>query len=197
MRGLNGAAAVGLGVFTSISGSVTSIPSPEGVVRRFYNHIVRYHPLGIPEGKDKRTLWPLLSRKASRLLDTARECQEDYFRRHRGLPNASELKAELGWLEAGLFSGLHEKARPSAVSIGHVSTISADLVRVDLQFTYRDTYQQSYVIDWNGAALVGREGDRYAIDEIILIDEKGNERHVLAEAFPECNGAQWIPEPGR
>jgi len=52
-------------------------PRPEDVVKELYAIIVARQPLGIPTGDDKAAIWPLLSRRLIRRLETAKACEID------------------------------------------------------------------------------------------------------------------------
>src|SRR5260370_7015430 len=56
--------------------------SPVEVVRVFYTYVTTYRPLGIPMGRAKKALWPLLSKRLVRELDTLPPCEDDYYRRY-------------------------------------------------------------------------------------------------------------------
>src|SRR5262249_24075907 len=57
-------------------------------VRAFYTDIVRYHPLGIPQGRAKKALWPLLSKRLVRGLASLQACDDDYYRSYRDVLEA-------------------------------------------------------------------------------------------------------------
>src|ERR1700722_14303859 len=50
-------------------------------VRVFYTYVTRYQPLGIPRGRAKKALWPLMSKRLGRELDSLQACDDDYYRR--------------------------------------------------------------------------------------------------------------------
>jgi hypothetical protein len=84
----------------------------EAVVIRLYKQVVSRKPLGIPRGKDRKAIWPLLSRDLIQRMRVAKECEKDYFRQYPD-PN---LKPAFGWLEFGLFSGANEQAAPPVLA---------------------------------------------------------------------------------
>lgn len=45
----------------------------EAVVIRLYQQVVSRKPLGIPSGKDRKAIWPLLSRDLSERMTVAEE----------------------------------------------------------------------------------------------------------------------------
>jgi hypothetical protein len=54
--------------------------TPDQVVQDLYAQIVKTRPVGIPKGVDRAALWPLLSKRLIRVLETAQRCKADYFR---------------------------------------------------------------------------------------------------------------------
>ena len=83
-------------------------------VRVFYTYITKYQPLGLPQGRAKKDLWPLLSKRLVRELDALQSCDDDYYRRYGDYLRANQFKPVTPWLEHGLFSGPNEAAIPSA-----------------------------------------------------------------------------------
>jgi hypothetical protein len=51
-------------------------------VRVFYAYITRYQQLGIPYGRAKKALWPLLSERLAQQLDSLEACDKNYYRRY-------------------------------------------------------------------------------------------------------------------
>lgn len=186
--------------------TVAADPSPTavgGAVQAFYGEVIKRHPLGIPTGEDKRALWPLLSMRLARTLDTLQACENDYFEGNRRLftpEQAAQLKPSIGWMEYGLFSGGGaEMALPAAVAVTHVASVGGGRFRVYLEFTYKDTHEtygrppdESNTFEWTGIAKVVFEGGRYVIDDFIPIDiDSGKRLPGLAQLFPECKGPRW------
>jgi hypothetical protein len=168
-------------------------------VEAFYAHIIEHHPLGLPQGEVKRTLWPLLSKRLARRLDVLQACEDDYFRRNRQVLEAEQLKPGIGWLEYGLFSGGNESALPAEVEVTRVEPAGAGRSRVHLRFTYRETFETygrppnpDNVHRWTGIAVVVTEAGRSAIDDYIPIDHRsGKVLTSLSEDFPECRSGRW------
>jgi hypothetical protein len=86
-------------------------------VRVLYTYITKYQPLGIPQGRAKKALWPLLSNRLVQELDSLQACDDDYSRRYGGILHANQYKPATPWLEEGLFSGPVEAATPIKFSI--------------------------------------------------------------------------------
>jgi len=68
-------------------------------------------------GRAKKALWPLISKRLVRELDTLQSCEDDYYRRYGDYLRANQYKPATPWLEDGLFSGPNEAASPSKFSI--------------------------------------------------------------------------------
>jgi hypothetical protein len=177
----------------------SSPSSPTSVAQDFYAQIVKHHPTDIPTGYVKRAIWPLLSSRLASGLEALQACEDDYFRRYGTILKAEQLKPTIGWLEYGLFSGGNEEALPAEVKVARVEPRSEGAMQVDLEFTYRDTFEtygrppdDSNTFRWKGRLLVAREGGRYVIDDYVPIDEKGEPQTPLSRQFPECKRGRWV-----
>lgn len=188
-------------LLTLISGAPSPAASPAGAVQAFYEEIVRRHPLGLPKDEDKRVLWPLLSTRLVRTLTNLQACEDDYFRqaRKRFTPEeAAQLKPAIPWLEYGLFSGGNEQALPAEVSVTRVLPAGKGRFRVEVRFTYRDTFDtyarppdESNTFRWTGIVGVLFESGRFAIDDFIP-EHDGKPLPGLSKAFPDCKGPRWV-----
>jgi len=59
-------------------------------VRVFYTYISKYQPLGLPQGRAKKDLWPLLSKRLTQELDTLQACEDDYYKRYGDFLRANQ-----------------------------------------------------------------------------------------------------------
>jgi len=176
----------------------TRSPQPETVVRAFYDRIIKYHPIGVPEGAAKKALWPFLSARVRKQLAAGQDCEQDYYRQHRDVPGADQLKPEFGWLEDGLFSGANEMALPVAVNVTKVEPLRDGQYRVGITFTYRDTFatygrppDDSNTFSWSGTVYVISEAGQYVLDAFLIKDpEDQKERRTLE--FSGCQGGRWV-----
>jgi hypothetical protein len=142
----------------------------EAVVIRLYQHVVSRKPLGIPLGKDRKAIWPLLSRNLIERMTVAEECEKDYFR-HYPDPN---LKPEFGWLESGLFSGANEQADPSRFEVRRIVKQADGSYQVNVKLTYWpdfDKYRspRGPRYDWNWEVIVSviPDGGHFAVNEVL------------------------------
>jgi hypothetical protein len=179
---------------------------PAAVVRQLYDQVVMSHPLGIPHGNDKAALWPLLSKRLIRQLDTALACEDDYDRQQAGhdpYPNDPDhhlppviLKPEFGWLESGLFSGENEMALPAVVDVERTRLQKNGAFRVYVRFMYKEYDRASdreKTFHWHGAAVVISEDRRFLVDDILLFKEESTKiESRLSRRFRGCNGPRWI-----
>jgi hypothetical protein len=172
---------------------------PEVVVRQLYSYVVVHHPLGIPVREDRSALWPLLSNRLVRQLETASACENDYRRQHR----PEEGKPAFGWLETGIFSGSDEQALPNKVTIEKTERRNGT-ARVYLRLAYRETsatHGRSPAspegFEWRVAAIVKSERGRFVIDDILIF--KTNSPRIdarLSKMFEGCNGPRWVGDGG-
>jgi hypothetical protein len=177
---------------------VAQAAQPETIVQHMYAQIVKRQPLGIPTGADKTAIWPFLSKRLVQIFETAKACEDDYFRKHSG----SDEKPVFVWLEMGLFSGDVEMAMPTEVIVERTEQQNDDTSIVYVRFTYNDSvyypdrYQasDSYTpFHWHGAAVVIAEDGRFVIDDILLFKRDSTTIEFrLSNFFRGCDGPRWV-----
>jgi hypothetical protein len=203
----------GLMLVLAIQGSDAAAAS--AAVQRFYETVIKDHPLGVPEGATKKALWPLLSTRLAAQLELLQSCEDDYYRRNRarlnpeprrGDPNPpAYLKPTIAWLEQGLFSGHNEQALPAELAVVAAEPSVSGSMQVRVRFIYRDTFEtygrpptDANTFEWPGIVVVVRENDRYLIDDFLPIDEQsGKTMTPLSAGFRECRGATWVGLKGQ
>lgn len=156
-------------------------------VRVFYTQITKYRPLGIPEGRARKALWPLLSKRLVQELDSLQACDDDYYRRYDDVLKANQYKPATPWLEEGLFTGPIEAAGPTKFSILGSSAIGENRVDVHLRFTGDPTSSNHF----EGVVTALLENNRWVIDDFVAM--YGNDELVhLSDGYPECRAGQWV-----
>ena len=166
-------------------------------VRVFYSRVTRYRPLGIPRGRAKKVLWPLLSKRLVHELDSLQACEHDYYRRYGDDLRANQYKPATPWLEEGLFSGPNEAASPMRFSILKSKTIGEHRVNVHLRFAHKQTYCCGHPTSYEhyeGVATVTFENNQWVIDDFLALYEN-NDALRLSDGFPQCKGGRWIGRP--
>jgi hypothetical protein len=158
-------------------------------VRVFYNYITRYRPIGLPNGRAKKTLWPLLSKRLVGELDGLQVCEDDYYRRYGDILRANHYKPATPWLEEGLFSGPIEAAGPRKFSILSSRAIGDNRVDVHLRFTGDPA--SSY--HFEGVITAILENSQWVIDDFVAM-YANDELLRLSSGYPECKGGQWVGE---
>ena len=164
-------------------------------VRLFYTYITRYQQLGIPSGRAKRVLWPLLSERLARQLDSLKACDEDYYRRYGEILRANTYKSATPWLEDGLFTGPNDAATPRKFSILDSRSVGDNRVDVHLRFPepeYCCTQPTSYYYT-EGDIIVIRENKRWVVDDYVAMYEN-DELERLSAGYPQCKAGQWVGE---
>ncbi len=178
---------------------VAQAGQPETIVQQMYSQVVERRPLGIPTDADKAVIWPFLSKRLVQTLETAKACEDDYFRKH----SDSDDKPEFQWLEMGLFSGDVEMAMPTEVVVERTEQQNDDTYIVYVQFTYDDSvyYPEHYQAPdssytpfyWHGAAVVTKEEGQFVIDDILLFQRDSTTIEFrLSNFFRGCDGPQWV-----
>jgi hypothetical protein len=163
-------------------------------VRVFYTYILRYRPLGIPQGRAKDVLWPLLSKRLVQELDVFQACDDDYYRRYGEILRANQYKPETPWLDEGLFSGSNEAASPMKFSILSSRAIGENRVDVHLRFTNKQTYCCGHPTSYEhyeGLVTVILENGRFVIDDFVALYENDALRR-LSDGYPGCKDRQWV-----
>jgi len=167
-------------------------------VRVFYTAITRYRPLGIPYGRAKKALWPLLSKRLVSELDSLQACDVDYYRRYGKTLEVNHYKPATPWLEDGLFTGPDESATSMKFSILSSRAIGENRVDIQLRFTERQTYCCGYPTSYDytrGVVTVILENNRWVVDDFVAM--YGNDELArLSDGYPqECRHGQWAGDP--
>jgi len=173
-------------------------PSQSAVdaVRVFYARIIRYQPVGIPYGRAKKALWPLLSKRLAQELDSLQACGGDYYRRYGEILRKNQYKPSIPWMEDGLFSGPNEAATPMRFSILSSKAVGENRTDVHLGFTYKQTYCCGYPASYDhyeGVVTVILENNRWVVDDFVALDVTPQMR--LSDGYAECKGGEWVGRP--
>ncbi len=156
-------------------------------VRAFYTDITRYQQLGIPSGRAKKALWPLLSKRLAQELDGLGACDRDYYRRYGKILRAKTYKPATPWLEEGLFTGPNDAATPPSFRI--ISSRSVGENRVDVLIAFKEDWGDS-----EGDVTAILENNRWVIDDYVAM--YGNdELRRLSAGYSECKDGRWVGEP--
>ena len=155
-------------------------------VRQFYTYIARYRPLGIPSGRAKKVLRPLLSKRLAQQLDRLEACDADYYGRFGEILRANQYKPGTPWLEDGLFTGPNDAATPSTFRI--LSSRSVGKSRVDVLIAFKEAWGDS-----EGDVTAILENNRWVIDDYVAMYEN-DELERLSAGYTQCKGGQWVGE---
>jgi hypothetical protein len=160
----------------------------QAFVRSFYQLVVAHHPVAIPDSAEMKVFTPYLSRALQNRIDLARACSADWDRQH---PAPPILKPPFGWLESGLFSGGDEKTSPRLYHVESTQLEKDGSFRVQVRLTW-GLAERPWT--WHVVALVAREDDRFAIDDVIYLKEEPEDTDWrLSDALAEgCDGPRWI-----
>jgi len=155
-------------------------------VRLFYTYITRYPQLGIPSGRAKKALWPLLSKRLAQQLDSLEACDADYYRRYGEILRAKTYKPDTPWLEEGLFTGPDDTATPRTFRIVGSRAIGDN--RVDVLIDFKQDWGDS---DGNVTEIL--ENDRWVIDDYVTM-YMNDDLQRLSAGYSQCKGGQWVGE---
>jgi hypothetical protein len=156
------------------------------VVRVFYTYITRYPQLGIPHGRAKKALWPLLSKRLAQQLHSLEACDEDYYRRYGEILRAKTIKPDTPWLEDGLFTGPDDTATPLTFRILGSRAIGDN--RVDVLIAFKEDWGDS-----EGDVTAILEDNRWVIDDYVTMYKNDDLQHLSA-GYSQCKGDQWVGE---
>jgi len=164
-------------------------------VRKLYEEIVVQHPIGIPIGAEKVTIWPFLSKRLTEQLQTAQTCEGDYFRQH---PTAESV-AKPEWLKSGIFSGNGNRARPTYAYAYSAGPQMDGSYPVDVELSHSPDPMQPAEQKWQAAARVIAENGRFVVDDVRIFDGDSFDgrppwdgpSHLLSGSFYGCDGSHW------
>jgi hypothetical protein len=164
-------------------------------VRVFYTNITRYQQLGIPNGRARKALWPLMSKRLTQELDSLGECDADYYRRFGEILRANTYKPATPWLEAGLFTGPNDSATPRKFSILDSRSIGDSRVDVHLRFPEPEycCSQPTPSYFTEGIVTVILKNGWWVIDDYVAMYEN-DELRRLSAGYAECKGGRWVGE---
>lgn len=155
-------------------------------VRVFYTYITRYQQFGIPHGRAKKSLWPLLSKRLARQLNSLEACDEDYYRRYGEILRTKTIKSATPWLEDGLFTGPNDAATPRSFRILGSRNVGEN--RVDVLIAFKEEWGNS-----EGDVTVILENNHWVIDDYITMYEN-DDLQRLSAGYSECKDGQWVSE---
>ena len=72
-------------------------PSALEAVRVVLHRHHQIPQLGIPSGRVKKALWPLMSKRLAQEIDGLGACEKDYFRRYEEILRVHTYKAAIPW----------------------------------------------------------------------------------------------------
>lgn len=168
-----------------VSFAQASTSTPEALVTRFYTVYIKEHSSGLfLQGDAQRALLPSLSKRLRQQLDDAVACKADWVRQQ---PRGSTDKPP--FVDCCLFSGTAD-GMPTSFTLGPTEVLPDGRHQIVLDFTRKET---AGVIKWRDAAIVMKEGDRFAIDDVVYdVDPASRETVRLSELFIGCRGRRWI-----
>ena len=163
-------------------------------VQKLYEEAVAHHPLGIPAGAEKDTIWPLLSKHLAEQLQTAQSCEADYVRQQQTRDSARRP----AWLKMGIFSGDGDRGLPIysfAYSRGPQKDGS---FQVSVELHYSPDPAHGFAVHslertWEAAARVIVEDGRFVVDDVRIFNRlpAGGPSYLLSGSFTGCDGPRW------
>jgi len=161
-------------------------PSALETARLFYIAITKFHSSGIPSGRVKKALLPLMSKRLAQQIDGLAACDKDYFRRYGKILRDHVIKAAIPWGEAGLFTGPNDASTPLAFRI--LGSRSVGDNRVDILLAFKEDWGES-----DGDVTVILENGRWVIDDYVAMYEN-DELSRLSAGYSSCKDGRWVGE---
>lgn len=169
--------------------------TPQAFVTRFYIVYIKEHSSGLfLQASAERALRPVLSKRLRQQLDDAVACQADWTRQQ---PKGSTNKPP--FVECCLFSDTAD-GMPTSFTLGPTEVlrdgryqIAVDFVHKETAATYGDPKRPLGVIKWRDAAIVTKEDDHFAIDDVVYdVDTASRGDGRLSKSFQGCRGRRWV-----
>jgi hypothetical protein len=126
--------------------------TPRSVAARFYRACVKLQIRGLPNKKQRKVLWPLLSPDLKQMFDAAEREQSKYSRAH------PEDKPP--WAEGNLFSSLYEGAQ--TFSLG-VAKLNGDRAEITAHLSFKD---RGGTERWTDTLILSRTRGRWLVWDI-------------------------------
>jgi hypothetical protein len=162
-------------------------PSALEAVRVFYTDITKFHSSGIPSGRVRKSLWPLLSNRLAQEIDGLGACEKDYFRRYGEILRVHTLKPAIPWGEVGLFTGPNDASTPPTFRI--LGSRSVGENRVDALLAFKEDWGES-----EGLVTVILENGHWLIDDYVAMYEN-DELTRLSAGYSQCKDGGWVGQP--
>jgi hypothetical protein len=172
-------------------------PAVTGAVQKLYEEIVIHHPIGIPTGAEMAAIRPFLSKRLTEQLQTAQDCEKDYFRQHPATDGAPKPT----WMKSGLFTGDGQRVSPiqAVPERKEPQKDGSFLVYLPLVRLYIGHGSHYFYFDgdkaqgWEVVATVVSENGRFVVDDVRVFDgdSTGGPSHLLSDGFVGCEGPHW------
>ena len=175
-----------------VQGQSTRLPSlpkqPDALVRGLYTQVVARHPVGIPNGVDKKIFTPYLSDSLLHKIDLATACSRDWVRQNQG----QILKAPFGWAESGLFSGANERTDPLTFQIERTELEKDGSFLVYVRLGGGAPPDKPWT--WEVAVRVVKKNEYPVVDDVIYLKDKDQDfEYRLSDSLMYgCDGPRWV-----
>lgn len=167
-----------------------SAPDPaaaaRAVVEEFCSRYIKQSEYGLLEGKDRRALAPLLSKRLLRQVDELASCQKDWYRQQ---PAGSTDKPP--FVDCCLFSSTPD-GMPTSYTVGEAKRLADGRYEVPIDYVRKTEADD---IRWRDALIVVKErGGKYRIDDVVYdaAAEPPRTPFLLSQGVRECRGGQWV-----
>ncbi len=153
-------------------------------VTQFYTVYIKQHSSGFFfQGRAKRALDPLLSTRLRQQLNDAAACQSDWIRRQ---PKGSTDKPP--FVDSCFFSSCTD-GMPTSFVVGPAEILPDGRYRIVVDFVRKETRD---LIKWRDAVIVMKEGDHFAVDDVVYDFDPASRQGRLSDSFHDCRGRRWV-----
>jgi len=170
------------------AGQSSHVPDqPRALVSNLYAEVVAKHPLGIPDGVDRQTFDPYLSKSLLHRLDMYRACTADWQHKNHD-PN---VKPPVGLFDNDVFTGGGDQSAPSMFQVLGSQPEKDGMVAVLVKLGTETPPDKPFV--WTVKVLVIREDGHYRASDIVYLNEQWSARNTrLSEYLSRgCSGSHW------
>lgn len=165
-------------MFFLAAGSAT----PRAAVERFATAYLKTEANGVLEGKARKQLAPMLSRRLLARLDEVRACQQDWIRQQ---PKDTTDKPP--FVDCCVFSSTPD-GMPASFKVSDAQALPDGRFKVVVHYAMKASPQET--IRWDDTYVVKKEGGRFVIDDLLYEDGA-----AMSASFTNCRGAKWVDGP--
>jgi len=157
--------------------------TPQSVVEKFCAAYVKQKEYGLLEGRDRRIIAPMLTKRLLRQLDDLTACQQDWVKQQ---PQNTTDKPP--FVDCCLFTSMPD-GMPTTYNIGLAQKLGEGRYRVAIGWEREEKRHET--LQWTDALIVQEQPNgEYRIDDVVWhLDENP---FNLSTGFKNCREGHWV-----